>query len=302
MKGMALIGALVGGFAGALIWLGAIAADGSPLGPLALIVGAGVAAGAVLFNSTPQGALPAAIITLLFCLVAKFAGIPLALADNRAEIKTEFEIKQYDLFMADANSLAKLQGADREQFLQGRSPYDADRDGKLDSREREVFDRFWAPRLAQWAVSPPLFEQWKVAMQTDWGQESGETTDAKTVATSFFAPVQLLFLLLAIVGAHQAVARISLEEGRNKRRTQKIAAGVFDLNEDIGSGVDIKVALPGQSARKPAVEPKKEAPKKEAPKKEAPIKEAPKDDKTRFEPKPPNMKPAPKKTDRPPGM
>lgn len=298
MKGSSLIGALVGGFVGAVIWLVAIAIDGSPLGVFALIVGAGVAAGAILFNSTPGAAIPAAIMTLFLCVLAKFAGIPLALDLMRSNVKSEFEMKQYDMFMADAEVLSRSGPAEYEEYIKNRSPYDADRSGDLSSNEREVFNRFWAPRLKQWAATPPTFETWKPAITEEWHKEAGELKDAKSLATDFFAPVQLLFLLLAVVGAHQAVFRISLEEARlRKKGTGKVQAGVFDLNEDIGSGVDIKVAAPGQSARKPATPDQKPAARKDPPKKEAP-----KDDKTRFEPKPPSMKPAPKQQDRPPGM
>lgn len=299
MKGSSLIGALVGGFVGAVIWLVAIAIDGSPLGVFALIVGAGVAAGAILFNSTPGAAIPAAIMTLMLCVLAKFAGIPLALDLMRSNVKSEFEMKQYDMFMADAEVLSRSGPAEYEEYIRNRSPYDADRDGQLGATEREVFNRFWAPRLKQWAESPPTFDTWKPAITEEWHKEAGELKDAKSLALDFFAPVQLLFLLLAVIGAHQAVFRISLEEARLKKRsTQKVTAGVFDLNEDIGSGVDIKMAAPGQSARKPAAA----ANQKPAARTDAPKKEAPKDDKTRFEPKPPTMKPAPKKQDRPPGM
>lgn len=256
MKGLSLIGALGGGLAGAVIWLIAVAVQGTPLAAMALIVAAGVAAGAIIFNSTPSGAVPAAVITLVFCLAAKFAGVPLALDLRNSQVKTEFELKQYDMYMADAATLMRLQGADRDNYLLGRSPYDADRDGKLSDREREVFNRFWAPRLAEWGANPPLFEDWKTRLSADWGRESGESIDAKGMVAEFFGPLQLVFLLLAVLAAHQAVARVSLEEARERKRaTGKVAAGVIDLNEDIGSGVDIKIAAPGQSARQPAQKP-----------------------------------------------
>lgn len=287
MKGLSFVGALVGGLLGAVIWLVAIAIDGSPLGVFALFVGAGVAGGAILLNSTPGGAIPAALMTLLFCLVAKFGGVPLALDRTRTEIKPEFELKQYDMYMADATAWAGMDEAGRNQYVLGRSPYDADRDGQISSAERETINQFWAPRLAQWAANPPLFETWKTQLTADWGQMSGASIDAKGMLVQFFAPLQLVFMLLAVVGAHQVVARVSLEEARlRKQGTGKIQAGVFDLNEDIGSGVDIKVAAPGQSARAPAAKPDAKAPAKPA---------------AKPDPKP-AAKPAPKKQDRPPGM
>lgn len=287
MKGLSLIGALLGGLVGALIWLVAVAVDGSPLGIFALFVGAGVAAGAILLNSTRNGAVPAAIITLLFCLAAKFGGVPIALDGARTEIKPEFELKQYDMFMADAASWSRMDEAARNQYLLGRSPYDADRDGTMSASEQEVFNQFWAPRLSQWAANQPLFETWRTQLTADWGQLSGTNVDAKGMLAQFFAPLQLVFMLLAVVGAHQAVARVSLEEVRaRKAGTGKIQAGVFDLNEDIGSGVDIKVAAPGQSARAPAAKPEAKPAAKTPAKPEAK----------------PAAKPAPKKQDRPPGM
>lgn len=277
MKGLSLVGALLGGLVGAGIWLVAIAVDGGPLGILALGVAAGVAAGAILLNSTPSGAIPAAVITLVFCGVAKFAGIPIALDRVQSSIKTTFEFKQYDLYMADAEAYSHMSPAQVEQWLQGRSPYDADRDGTISSSEREVFGRFWAPRLAQWAKNPPVAETWATQITQDWHKETGESIDGKGMAAEFLAPLQILFLILAAVGAHQAVARISLEEARERRRTSKITAGVIDLNEDIGSGVNIQMAAPGQkSARAPEVKPAAA--------------------------KPAAAKPAPQEQDRPPGM
>lgn len=283
MKGLSLVGALLGGLAGAVIWLIAVAIDGSPLGVLALGVGAAVAAGAILLNSTPGGAVPAALITLGFCLLAKFGGIPIALDSIRSAIKDTFDHKQYDLYMADADAFVHMTPAQVQQWLPGRGPYDIDKDGEISAAEQEIFNRFWAPRLTQWAQNPPTVEAWAPQITEDWHKESGQTADAKAVFVQFFGPWQLLFLALAVVGAHQAVARISLEEARERRRgTGKITPGVIDLNEDIGSGIDIKMAAPGQSARKPEAKPAAKTPAKPEAK--------------------PAAKPAPKKQDRPPGM
>jgi len=77
------------------------------------------------------------------------------------------------------------------------------------------------------------------------------------------------------------------------RRVGKLAAGVFDLNEDIGSGIDIKMAAPGQkSARTPEVEEPRPAKQPQAKAEKKP------------DPKPaaPAAKPKAKNPDQPPGM
>lgn len=264
MKAIPLIACLAAGVVASLIWLVAMAAEGTPWGGLALLVGAGVSAAAIFAGARPRNAVVAALVTLLFCLAVKAVGIPIATASARAAVveNIKFTEADYTRYQEDARVFATLTPDEALTWLAKRPPYDSDSNGVIDTAEKERFDRFWAPRLRAWAARPSASVDWAASLREDWGKEVEVTLSPKELLAIFFAPLEILALLLAVIGTHQAVYRMAETDAAAMRRVGKVAAGVFDLNEDIGSGIDIKMAAPGQkSARTPEVDEPK-APKK----------------------------------------
>ncbi len=295
MKAIPLVACIAAGVVASLIWLVAVAAEGTPWGGLALLVGAGVSAAAIFSGARPRNALVAALVTLLFCLAVKAVGIPIVTANARAAIveNIKFTETDYTRYQEDAQKFVTLKPEEVPTWVAKRPPYDSDSNGVIDAAEKERFDRFWLPRLRAWAANPQASVDWAKALREDWGKEVEVTLSPSELLAIFFAPLEILALLLAVIGTHQAVYRMAETDAAALRRVGKLAAGVFDLNEDIGSGIDIKMAAPGQkSARTPEVEEPKPA-KKPEPKAEK-----------KPDPKPatPAAKPKAKNPDQPPGM
>lgn len=250
MNPFPLIGAIVGGLAGVLAWVVAAAFDGGTLGGLALVVGGGVAGGAMLLGARRNSALMVAVLTLVLCLVAKGAIFLVTAQDLRAQqaVSITYTETDYGRFMDDAAEFTKVQPGAFDAFMAGRKPYDINGDGSIVPAERERFERFWAPRLREWVQRPPAMTDWAPKLRSDLGPEGDVKIDYAPTLAAVFSVWALFLVLVAVAGAHQLVARFSGDDIAELDRDDKIVAGVIDLNADVGTPMDIHLAAPGQKA------------------------------------------------------
>jgi len=250
MNPFPLIGAVFGGLVGTTIWIIAMTATGDGWGGLALLTGAGCAAGAILAASRPNYAIPVALIALAFCLLAKGVGVILASAFQRqAHVASlSFDEADHEKFMDEALEYASVPPSDLDNFIIGRRHFDADMDGNASAEEREHFRNFWAPRLSEWAADPPALIDWAPQLRAEYAEVMQVETDFGQTASMLFGPLALMAMVLAIGGTYLAVLHISTPDAALLDRDDKVVPGIFDLNADIGTRINIQMAAPGEKA------------------------------------------------------
>ena len=173
MNPLGILGALIGGCLGAVLWgLGAGGPNGWEHSQIAILVGLFVGGGCVVLKGR-------GVKMALFCcavsVLSVFAGKAFAcwLVLNRdwsysdrlpiqaaAEREHPFDQAAYSNLLKNVGAFSTLSGPDEyTHFIVERAFEDAPADGEVSTAELEAFKKWWVPLLIRWKKELPRFKE-----------------------------------------------------------------------------------------------------------------------------------------------